>query len=88
VALGLALVLGQVSGYAHALTHLGESGKIAHHDKTCPFCGAYAQIASGLAHSVPPSLICAEADNVPPSAPQLTVRSALILLPFARAPPL
>jgi hypothetical protein len=90
VTLGLALVLGQVGGYAHVLTHLqdlAQDGKTVQHSKTCPFDTPYAQLASGLAHTVLPVLVCVKPNDALPTTPQPCIRSALTLLPFARAPP-
>jgi hypothetical protein len=87
--LGLALVLGQVGGYVHMLAHLQDlaGDKTTHHTEICPFDASYAQLASGLAQTALPVPVCAKPNDAPLIVPQPTVRSALIFLPFARAPP-
>lgn len=85
--LGLALVLGQAGGLAHLLTHLDELGKGAPHPKTCPFDAPYCQLASGLTETASPVPTSVDANDVTPTTPQPTLRSAFTVLPFARAPP-
>ncbi|MEW5771550.1 MAG: hypothetical protein AB1831_14455 [Pseudomonadota bacterium] len=82
---GLALLIGQLGGFAHAASHLKEGDKDRPHT-VCELCVAYAALDAGAAAHVPP--VTGEATQIAPDAPLPTGTGTASLPPYAsRAPP-
>ena len=85
----LAILLGQLTGFAHALSHLEASSAPKDglaHVSTCIKCSAFEQLSSGLPGSGIANL---QYRAAPPLLPvQSPIASALFVAPFqSRAPP-
>ena len=84
--LALALLMGQLGGFAHALEHLGNPGDSDRPHAACELCVAYSAFDHGAPGSpvVPP----AEAGTFTPATLQLPAQAATCALPYrSRAPP-
>lgn len=83
--IALALLLGQATAFAHALTHLSER-EHGLPDKVCEVCVAQAQLGGGLPAA---SLVLPHtaATSAPPLFPVQPLLSPVRLAASARAPP-